>query len=60
MTFEAVKKFQLDNWAEILAPWVPHGLASDKTATGYVYKTTQRMINKIMCASTEVPMPVLP
>ena len=60
MTFEAVKNFQLTYAMEILAPWVPFGLASDKTATGYVYKTTLRMINKIMCASTEIPMPVLP
>lgn len=59
-TEEAVKQFQLKYASEVLAPWLPFGLASETTATGYVYKTTQRMINKIYCASLEIPMPQLP
>jgi hypothetical protein len=45
---------------EILAPWLPYGLASKQTATGYVYKTTQRWINKLHCEDLEIPMPTLP
>ncbi len=60
MTFEAVKKFQLDNAQNVLAPWVPFGLPSEHTATGYVYKTTQHQINKMMCAEFDVPAPQLP
>jgi len=59
-TKAAVEQFQLKYADEVLSPWLPFGLASAQTPTGYVYKTTQRMINKIYCASLEIPMPMLP
>lgn len=59
-TKAAVEQFQLKYADEVLAPWVPFGLASAATPTGYVYKTTKRMVNKIYCASLEIPMPQLP
>lgn len=59
-TKAAVEQFQLKYADEVLAPWVPFGLTSKTTPTGYVYKTTQRMINKLHCASLDIPMPVLP
>ncbi|TSC85662.1 MAG: hypothetical protein G01um10148_1048 [Parcubacteria group bacterium Gr01-1014_8] len=55
----AVKAFQLKYADEILAPWIPFGLKQNMP-TGYVYKTTQRMINMLMCPGTEIPMPELP
>jgi len=39
---------------------VPYGLTSDTTPTGYVYKTTRRWINLLMCSQLSIPMPVLP
>lgn len=59
-TEDAVEQFQLKYADEVLAPWVPFGLTSSATPTGYVYKTTKRMINKIHCAALEIPMPQLP
>jgi hypothetical protein len=59
-TTDAVKQFQLKYADEILAPWVPYGLESKETTTGYVYKTTQRWINKLSCADLDFPMPELP
>ena len=59
-THAAVEQFQLKYAEEVLAPWVPFGLASAETPTGYVYKTTQRMINNIHCEALEIPMPQLP
>ena len=58
--FEAVERFQVDNWENILAPWVPHGLSTAKTPTGYVYKTTMRWINVLKCPSLEFELPILP
>ncbi len=60
LTTAAVKAFQLKYASEILAPWVPHGLPSAQTPTGYVYKTTLRWINKLYCESLDIPMPQLP
>jgi len=61
LTFEAVKAFQVKHFDEVLAPWVKFGLESDHTATGYVYKTTQRMINLVQCNhSIIIPAPQLP
>ena len=60
MTFEAVKKFQIKYASEVLAPWLPFGLANAETATGYVYKTTQFKINKLFCATLDIPAPQLP
>src|SRR3989344_2956418 len=59
-THAAVEQFQLKYADQVLAPWLPFGLASAETPTGYVYKTTQRMINKIHCEALEIPMPQLP
>lgn len=59
-TKQAVKDFQLKYWDQILKPWVPHGLPSDHTPTGFVYKTTTRMINLLQCSSLDLPMPQLP
>jgi hypothetical protein len=59
-TKAAAEQFQIKYASEVLAPWVPFGLASATTPTGYVYKTTKRMINKIHCASLDIPMPQLP
>ncbi len=56
MTFDAVKSFQLKYWDQILKPWVPFGLATDHTATGYVYKTTQRWINLTQCSTLDIPL----
>ena len=53
-TFNAVKKFQLKEYEEVLKPWGIH------YATGYVYKTTSRRINMIMCHQLNIPMPHLP
>lgn len=52
-TKEAVKAFQLKYADEILKPW---GITKP---TGIVYKTTQRMINKLSCPGTDIPMPEL-
>jgi len=60
LTHNAVSEFQLKHSQEVLLPWVSHGLASEQTATGYVYKTTQRMINMLACEMTDLPMPQLP
>ncbi len=60
MTFEAVKKFQVDQWEKVLKPWVVFGLASDRTPTGYVYKTTKHTINLLNCATLNEPAPQLP
>ncbi len=59
ITKAAVEQFHLKYASEVLNPWFPFGLA-ENTPTGYVYKTTQRMINNIYCASLNLPMPLLP
>ncbi len=59
-TRTAVNEFQLKYKNEILKPWVPFGLASDNTPTGYVYKTTKRWINMLKCQSLALPVPTLP
>lgn len=60
LTYNAVKQFQLKYNGNVLAPWVPYGLENDMTATGYVYKTTQRWINMLMCSALNLPIPPLP
>jgi hypothetical protein len=60
LTEKAVEAFQLKYWQDVLAPWVSHGLASDHTPTGYVYKTTEYEINTLYCASLDLPFPSLP
>jgi peptidoglycan hydrolase-like protein with peptidoglycan-binding domain len=59
-TIAGVNQFQLQNNKSVLAPWVPYGLANDMTSTGYVYKTTRRWINMIVCPPLGLPMPQLP
>jgi hypothetical protein len=49
----AVKDFQKKYLPDVLTPW---GISD---STGIVYKTTQRMINKIACPTLDIPMPVL-
>lgn len=58
-TMNAVMAFQLKYWQEILMPWKPFGLGEHE-ATGYVYKTTLRMINNLSCSSLNIPLPQLP
>jgi hypothetical protein len=59
-TFNAVKQFQLQENTDVLLPWFKAGLAkTDKDPTGYVYKTTERKINLIMCSDLNIPMPNL-
>jgi peptidoglycan hydrolase-like protein with peptidoglycan-binding domain len=60
LTLAAVKRFQVKYWEEILEPWIPYGLSHAKAATGYVYKTTQRKINMIVCPELDLLMPELP
>lgn len=60
LTFNAVSSFQLKYASEILSPWVPYGLPSASTPTGYVYKTTRHKINEIKCATLNIPLPQLP
>jgi hypothetical protein len=59
-TEAAVKNFQLSKWQDVLAPWVPFGLAGDHAATGYVFKTTLRAINMANCSTLSIPAPQLP
>jgi len=60
-TIAAVRKFQVANAAEVLRPWVAAGLHHDEnTPTGYVYKTTKRMINVLKCPDLQSPIPQLP
>ncbi len=60
MTIAAVNQFQTMNNKSVLAPWVPYGLPDDMTPTSYVYKTTQRWINLIVCPPLGLPLPQLP
>jgi len=53
-TFDAVKTFQMKYRDDILKPW---GISE---STGYVYKTTRRMINNLKCFDLNLPMPILP
>ena len=60
LTDAAVKKFQLQFKDQILQPWVELGMHPAQGApTGYVYKTTQYTINKLLCPTAEIAMPVL-
>ncbi len=59
-TEKAVEAFQVKYGGTVLAPWVPFGLQSSTTPTGYVYKTTLRWINLLACDTLDLPMPQLP
>ncbi len=52
-TIAAVNQFQVKYHIEVLKPWLPLGLPTQFTPTSYVYQTTQRWINLIMCPSAE-------
>jgi uncharacterized repeat protein (TIGR01451 family) len=58
-TIAAVNKFQVKYHDEVLTPWVSLGLATPFTPTNYVYQSTQRWINLIMCPSLNLPLPAL-
>ena len=60
LTDAAVRKFQLQYSGDVLNPWLAYGLPSATSSTGYVYKTTQREINNLYCASLQIPLPTLP
>jgi uncharacterized repeat protein (TIGR01451 family) len=55
----AVNQFQVKYHTEVLAPWVPLGLPTQFTPTSYVYQSTQRWINLIMCPPLNLPLPAL-
>ena len=60
MTMQALNQFQIQYKNEVLKPWVDAGTYCDvNQPTGYVYKTTQRWINLIMCPELNIPMPNL-
>jgi hypothetical protein len=55
-TVAALEEFQLMHKDEVLKPWVEAGVhENENTPTGYVYLTTQRWINMIMCPSLNLP-----
>lgn len=59
-TMNAVNEFQVQCKEEVLKPWVDAGVHCDvNEPTGYVYKTTKRWINLIMCPTLNIPMPDL-
>jgi peptidoglycan hydrolase-like protein with peptidoglycan-binding domain len=60
LTRGAVISFQEKYFNEILKPWIDKGLLSGSKGTGYVYKTTKRWINNLMCSSLNLPIPELP
>ena len=57
LTQAAVNRFQTKYHTEILLPWVPLGLPTEFTPTGYVYQATWRWINLIECPSLNLPIP---
>ena len=56
-TFNAVIAFQLAHSGQIIGPWASVGLLGQSEATGYVYKTTRRQINLLMCPLLSIPVP---
>jgi peptidoglycan hydrolase-like protein with peptidoglycan-binding domain len=58
-TEKAVKSFQLKNSETILTPWVKNGSMKKINATGYFFKTTQHVANKMVCPNTIVEVPLL-
>ena len=59
LTEKAVKDFQTKNSDLILAPWVKIGVMNSPISTGYFFKTTQYVANKLMCPNVVVEMPTL-
>ena len=58
-TFAAVKQFQTQESDQVLLPWKNFG-NPNLVPTGYVYKTTKREINNIVCPALNLPLPLLP
>ncbi len=60
-TLKAVKAFQTKYASSTLLPWDQAGLSKNLVAnpTGYVYKTTLRQVNLLLCPSVTIPMPSL-
>ena len=54
-----MNQFQVKYHNEVLEPWLPLGLPTQFTPTSYVYQTTQRWINLIMCPPLNIPIPAL-
>lgn len=61
-TLAAVKKFQSKYASSVLLPWDQAGLSVNlvNRPTGYVYKTTLRQLNLLVCPAANIPMPMLP
>jgi hypothetical protein len=59
-TTSLVNEFQVKYWEDVLLPWVSYGLATEKTPTGYVYKTTRWKVNALACPELSAPKPELP
>ncbi len=59
-SYEAVKAFQTKYLNDVLTPWVNIGRKGVADGTGYVYKTTKRWINLLMCPDLQLPLPELP
>lgn len=57
LTLEVVKRFQLKYSEEILNPWIKEGLLESGSPTGFVYKTTKRWIDMMVCPSLKLPIP---
>lgn len=59
-TTEFVNAFQRKYWQDVLVPWVPFGLGTPQTPTGYVYKTTLWKVNQLACPDIAPAVPALP
>lgn len=60
LTMAAVNTFQLKYWQEVLAPWVPFGLPTDHTTTGFVGKLSLWKVNSLICPGLDIPVPQIP
>lgn len=58
-TFAAVEQFQQKESDQVLLPW-KNISNPNLVPTGYVYKTTKREINNIVCPALNLPIPLLP
>jgi peptidoglycan hydrolase-like protein with peptidoglycan-binding domain len=58
-TEKALKDFQTLHKDLILTPWVKAGRMDKEVATGYFFKRTQYVVNKMVCPNTVVEEPKL-
>jgi hypothetical protein len=59
-TLAEVNKFQVKYSEEVLGPWIEIGLHDSlNVPTGYVYKTTKRKINDLVCPAHNLQIPDL-